>query len=99
MEWGAHGERNHSLGASRFRQFTGAGNGVGMPGNHDLTRRIQVRRRHDAAGKFLARRCARLRHERLVSTENRGHRANANRHGFLHELPAAADGPQRVGEG
>ena len=47
VERRADRQRNHALGAERLRALAGARDRVGVPGDHDLARRVQVRRRHD----------------------------------------------------
>ncbi len=99
MEWGADGQRDHALGACGARELARAGHCVRMSRDDDLTRRVEVRRRDDARRQRGLGVGARARDRVGVEAEHRGHGAFADRNGLLHELPAAANGPQRVREG
>ena len=95
VERRAHCERNHTLRTERLRALPGARHGCCRAGDHHLSAAVQIRGAHDVAFRRLFARP----HDRLgVQTENRRHRALADRHRLLHVATAAADDCQRVGE-
>ena len=66
-----------------------------MSRDHDLFRRVQIRRTDNLALSGLGQDKVQL---ALRQFQQRRHRANARRHGFLHVLPPLPNEANRVGE-
>ncbi len=95
VKWRAHGQRHGLACAQLFGPRGGAGDGRGVSGNDHLPRRVEVGRADDLP---VGRVAAGLFHERRVRSEDRGHRAGADRHGFLHVAAAPAHERDAIGE-
>ena len=93
VERGADGKRHDAFRAQRFGSLAGAANRLARPGDHYLIAAVHVGRAdHFALGGLGA--C--LLDLVGVETQNGGHRANTQRHRFLHVTTAAAHRSQRV---
>ena len=95
MERRAHVQQDGALRAALLCQFHSPRYRRFVPGNHHLAGRIEVRRRDDLA---LSRLATNLLDGIGPKAEQRRHRTEPHRHGFLHVLAALSNQPNRFGQ-
>jgi hypothetical protein len=93
VERRAHLQRDHPSGAKFLRARTGARDHVTSAGNHDLSTAVDVCRADDLAACGVL---ARTGNSGGIEPQNRGHRARADGHGFLHVAATASDERERI---
>src|SRR5262245_43750352 len=93
MERRAHLERHRAFCAARLAFINRAFDSLFVAGDDDLFGRVKIRRRADLAS---GRRLASFSDFRRVNSQDRRHRANADRNYFLHQLAAKANQSSRV---
>ena len=96
MRRNGYGQRQGAFRTCFFGGVHGTLDGGGMAGNHDLPRRIEVYRFHHFALRGGGTQFFNL---LVLQTQNRRHRADALRHGVLHQFRTQADEFDRIGKG
>ena len=96
MRRNGYGQRQGAFRTCFFGSGHGTLDGGGMAGNHDLPRRIEVYRFHHFALRGGGTQFFNL---SVLQTQNRRHRADALRHGILHQFRTQADEFDRIGKG